>query len=56
MSESTPILMTLSETCACAAPADSAAATPSPTMVRLNAFMVLLLLERDGQRLRYTPR
>ncbi len=40
MSDSTPILTTLSEICACAAPAPSAAAIASPTRLRLNAFML----------------
>src|SRR5689334_18896199 len=44
MSESTPILMTLSETCACAAGMASAAATAAPTSVRLNTFIATTLL------------
>ena len=43
MSDSTPILTTLSETCACAAPAPSAAAIASAIRLRFMLFMVLLL-------------
>src|SRR5947209_655608 len=39
MSDRTPILITLSDICACAAPAPSAAATARPSMVRLMPLM-----------------
>src|SRR5688572_18480318 len=39
MSESTPILTTLSEICACAAPAPSVAATATAIRLRFVAFM-----------------
>src|SRR6185503_6048661 len=45
MSESTPILITLSEICACAAPAVSAPATASASRLRWSTFMVFLLVE-----------
>src|SRR5215468_425644 len=41
MSDRTPILITLFETCACAAPAPSAAAIASETRVRCIAFILL---------------
>ena len=56
MSDSTPILMTPSETCACAVPNDSAAATARPTSVRLNVFIVLLQLGMRYCVAGYTPR
>jgi hypothetical protein len=40
MSDSTPILTTLSEICACAAPAASAPAIARLIAVRFNAFML----------------
>ena len=56
MSDSTPILITPSETCACAVPSDSAAATAMPIIVRLNAFIVLLRSRNEMPQRRYTPR
>src|SRR5687767_5339767 len=54
MSDSTPILTTLSEICACATPAAIAPATARATILRLNDFM-LLLLRGCGRRLVASP-
>src|SRR5437773_3718304 len=50
MSDSTPILMTLSEICACAAPATNAPATATAIKLPFSLFIAFLLVDRGSLR------